>query len=520
MKVLASFAAILIGSASCASEPLTVVVGRPVGKRLTALHFGANVEFFRPGLYFGSLPGSDARSRRGAFVEALQESGVRALRFPGGNAAYYYLAESRDATMALAHAINHWEYREELPYNNHFVTLDNLADLAQQAEIKLIYELPVLFHRDGETTRATIKSTMSERAANYDRDRVEQGAAYARGIVQRLRELDAPVGAWELGNEEFAHCAAEDYAAACAAIIGAVRAEDADTPIVAVGMGKDWMPALVPALKKRGVADEVSSYNAHYPFGNWPGPSSEDRKGDPTAFVSGDLKMERWLEGGSESRARLGVPGTGIAVTETTAMRHRNWDAHLVAPTHAYALVYAWNWLTLLSHPAVDMAVLHDLETPFFGLMRYNVGLDPKTSRFVWLDDPGRPDALDPAYPDEYVVSPTCLANSLLADLEGCEPLETKVRGETSSVRCLAARQAEGRVAVIAVNRAPHSVALLVPLSGQVRADALTADSLGARLPGEYRIAPAYRRPGGKNTEVRLPAWSVVRIEGDAAGGS
>jgi hypothetical protein len=210
------------------------------------------------------------------------------------------------------------------------------------------------------------------------------------------------------------------------------------------------------------------------------------------------------------------VPHTGIAVTETTVMRHQNWDAHAVVPTHAHALVYVWNWLTLLAHPLVDMAVLHDLETPFFGLMRYDVGLNEEAPGFVWLDAPNRPEALAAEYSGEYVLSPTSLANRLLAGLEGSEPLVTNVGPDAPAIRCLAARRPDGGLSVVAINRSAESIALGMPVTGEVRTEALTADSLAAKLPGEFRVAPTYHRVQGETTEVRLPAWSVTRIEGNA----
>ncbi|NCQ28266.1 MAG: hypothetical protein GW802_12645, partial [Armatimonadetes bacterium] len=61
--------------------------------------------------------------------------------------------------------------------------------------------------------------------------------AYGMGIVRRLRRLEAPVALWELGNEEFAHCQAADYAKVTAGYVQALRTEDPKTPVTVVAMG-------------------------------------------------------------------------------------------------------------------------------------------------------------------------------------------------------------------------------------------------------------------------------------------
>jgi hypothetical protein len=141
----------LVASAGGAAEigagpPATVRVelGAGTGKVVSDLHFAADVEFYRPGLAAG------VGAEREDFARALRDSGIRALRFPGGNAAYWYLPESPTASLSLcpAHA-----------RSDHFVTLSQLAGFAREAGIRLIYELPCLFYLDGESPRAIVGST-------------------------------------------------------------------------------------------------------------------------------------------------------------------------------------------------------------------------------------------------------------------------------------------------------------------------------------------------------------------------
>ena len=498
---------LLVGAA------VEINLGPPEGKVITALHFGVNAEFFRPGLFFGTLPESDPRSRRAQFARALKLSGIRAIRFPGGNAAYYYLPESRELSMQLAHRCKYWEFREDNEPSTHFVTLENLASFCRDYDIQLVYELPALFYLDGRTPRAVIRSRFSKRANNYDRDRVAEAATYAKTIVLKLLKLRAPVAVWELGNEEFAHCGVEDYARMCAAYSRAIREVDPRTPIVAVGMGKGWLDSLAPRLREHGALSLMRGFNAHYPFGAWPGPGDPARRGAPAAFVSGDLHMERWLDAAAQTRQKLDMADAAISVTETTVMRHKNWEPHAVVGTHAHALVYAWNWLSLLGHRLCDVAVFHDLETPFFGMMRYDVGYDAARCRFAWLRR-GETGLKLTRFAGQYVLSPTCTANGLLSRLVGCRARQARVAQAQAALRVLAGEMSDGRFRLIFVVRSPEPCAVQIKGVAVTEAAALTADDLAAVLPGTYRVEALEVQPHAQGSRLVLPPWSVVAAEG------
>ncbi len=495
---------------AAAPPVLELRLGQPTGKSVTPLLFGVNAEFFRPGLADG------VRSRRREFAAALQGSGVGAIRFPGGNAAYYYLPESRELTLELAHKAGHWEFRENAPPNNRFTRLEDLAAFATEARVRLIYQLPCLFYLDGDRPRALIRSKLSEKAGNYDRDRVAEGVAWGLAIVKRLRALKAPIAAWEVGNEEFALCSPRDYARVAMAYLRALKRIDPGTPVFLVGMGKEWLPGLVPPLRRARVLDAVSAFQVHYPFGNWPGPGSPDRRGNPAALAAGDLKIEKYLRAAVEGRRKLGIQAKQIAVTETMVLRHRLWNPAVVVPTFGHALCYAWNWLALIESPPVPVAVFHDLETPFFGMLRYDVGFDAERKRFVWLEAARGTARLDPVFPREYVLSPTGYANRLLAGLSGGALLRTNIP-TTPDFRLAATRDC-----VVAVNRGATPRRLGVPFQ-QATAESLVADGLDACLPGQYR----YRTPApiiGSGTLAKpqtprsarlvfeLPAYSVTRV--------
>lgn len=471
-------------------------LGQPTGHGITPLHFGVNVEFFRSYLADG------VTTKEAEFAAALRESGVRALRFPGGNPAYYYLPESRAQTLALAHAAGYWGFRDNLLHAHGFVTLERLASFARKYDFKLIYQLPCLFYLDGDTPRAIVRSTLSDRARNFDHNRVAQGVAYGMSIAERLHALGAPVALWELGNEEFAHCAAADYAQVVAAYVRALRQMDPERAITVVGMGKNWLPRLVPLLRKAGVLTGIHSFQVHYPFGNWPGPRKHGNRGDAARFALGDLKMERFLDIHFQGRRAAHVPQPTVSVTETMAMHHRFWDPSAVIATQGHALCYTWNWMTLLADRRVDCAVFHECGTTYFGMMRYDVGWKQRTHRFVLLgsvDDA----SLAPRFPGRYVVSPTGAANRLLSELVGEELVQvTPAPGRT--FRALASRNR-----VVTVNRtaAPVVVETPFPLAS---AEAVTAESLSACLPGTFRRAPLGFQNKGARARVVLPEWSIA----------
>jgi len=479
----------------------TVRLGRSVGRRVPELLFGVNCEFFRPGLAAG------VTTQRAEFAAALRGSGIRVLRFPGGNAAYYYLPESREATLRLAHACGHWEFRESAPPNNRFVQLRDLAEFAKSAGVRLIYQLPCLFYFDGQTGRAVIRSKLSDRAGNYDHDRIREGVAYGVSIAQRLLRWGASVAMWEIGNEEFALCRPEDYARVVTEYVQGLRKIDLRTPIVVVGMGKDWSPRLIPLLRSAGVLDGIAAFQAHYPFGAWPGPRGEAHRADPARFATGDLRIDRFLDKRRESLAGLQVANVSTAITETTAMHFRFWDPAAIVPTLAHALCYAWNWLTFLERRDVTAAVFHDLETPFFGMLRYDVEFSRSKRRFVWLEavDEGK-EALDPRFPRRYVLSPTSIANRMLSELAAEDLVETGI-SPTHTLRLLASGSR-----LVVVNRGSAPVLLRAPFPLGT-GEALTGRSLGACLPDEFGCVPVKRTEADETSGLfEVPPFSVAVI--------
>jgi len=490
------------GTDHCAAGQVVALrLGAPTGKRISALHFAVNAPFSQSGFAIG------VQRRQDDFERALQDSGVRAIRFPGGNDVYFYLAEGREPTVRLAHAIGDWSIRDDYEPCSHYVTLDELAAFCRRSGVALIYQLPCLFYLDGETPRAIVGNALCATTPElFDRPRIAEGVGYGMGIVRRLRELDAPVAAWELGNEEFAHCSPQDYAEVATAYTREIRALDSETPILVEGMGEN-VGSLVPALRDAGLLDRRISFRVHYPFGNWPGPPDKQHNGDPAALLSGDVRFDRWLDVFLEGCRGIGLERPAVSVSETTVLKFEEgyWDPYAVIGTHAHALLYAWNWMTLLERPEVDLAAFHDLDSPYFGILRYNVAFDWAAHRFAWLDGTAVADADRVLFEDKYVVSPTGYANGLLSELVGQELVETGVPA-TQDFRVLASART-----AIAVNRGSEPVRLELPFE-QAEAEALTADDLASCLPDQFRIGPLAVQPIDGHVAVDIPAWSVAVV--------
>ena len=517
-KVLAMNKLVLLLCTLVGADGSVLKVQKPSepGNLVASLHFEVNSEFSRPGIFAGTLSGDDPRSKAKAFGAALHSSGIRVLRFPGGDSSYFYLSEGKAATMQLAHAVGLGEYSEGNPGAREFVTLDNLASFAKKYDIGLIYQLPMLFHFDGQQAHASIRSVFSTTGKNHDVDRIEAQAAYAGRIVGRLRALETPVVAWELGNEEWAHCNGTDYARVAAAVVREIRRQDERTPIVAVGMGDAWLAECVGELRRQGVLDQIQSFNVHYPFGAWPGPPTPGDGANLPAFAQGDLQITRWFDAAAKQRAGWGIPAAPMAVTETMVFKFDKgyWDSLRIIGTHAHALVYAWNWMAMLADTRCNMAVFHDLETPFFGMLRYDVGYDETAHQFTWLAAT-KPQQKLRRFPEQYVLSPTSAANRLLSEVVGCRAGLARTNPEDPSVRILWGVDAAGRSLAVAVHRSPSSMRLAFPGCKVESVRSLTADNLESVLPGQYRVAALSVDPSCRD-QVELPPWSVslIRLSG------
>ena len=494
--------ALLLGLTAAAAPARQLTVGTNPAQLLGPQHFCANVEYFRPGLDHGTLPADAPGSTREAFVAALRQSGILALRFPGGNAAYHHLQNHQQASLELAHATGHWEYRLEAPPNDRFVSTDQLLKFSAETGIGIIYELPMLFVYDDGAPRAAVPSRFSERAGNYDHDRIEAVAATAGWIVQRAQELGAHILAWELGNEEFAHMQVADYLKVAKAVVHAVRQQDRTTPLIPVAM--QWSAEVLPELLELPEFAPYGGAGVHYPFGNWPGPGGDD----PNDFVLTDYRIDKWFAAFAKKSGELGYPST-LAVTETTLHRHQQWTPTRIVPTMAHLLSAAWNECYLLGSPDCSCVVFHDLETPFFGLLPYDVWLNPATRTLAWCAAKPPPADLLPEnlFSGRYLPTPTARGFGLLASLSGHRLLDLGIEPVADETFRALAAIGDGATVVVLINRGAQPVDVTfvgVPANGELTS---ISGEPAAILPGELSETT---RPGVGST-FSVPGWSVSR---------
>ena len=524
-----SVVTIVILCSTALSAPVSVSISSTdMPKSITPMFFGVSAEYFRPGLALGTLPKDDARSLCREFASALKDSGIRLLRFPGGMYTYDYLPESEDGSLALRESFTPYSAKDTFDFG-HFVSVNQLMDFCREAGIQVMYSVNMCFYWDGTQPRAIVQGDFTTEAPEYyDHDRLEEAAGRLRTLVRHCVEQDYPVAAWELGNEDFAWGQAEGYARVAAGYIQAIRAEDPETPIIMVGQGGDWQQEVLDRLHEAGVAGELWAISTHYPFGNWYLPG-EGRDGNaPADYVLADMMMWKWLGSGPAGAHEAGYADIKWATTETMMFRHQEWNSGRMSPSFAYGLAVAYNWMCLLRHPQNVAAVFHDLETTYFGILKFNVQYTPFRGQAEGGYDEleslsvERPDDCPPRwwFAKQYVRTPAALAYRLLSTLSGTKLLATEIeRGEMqpAAFDCLAGRNGEGNIQVVAVNRGAHTVQAKISGLGELafsgHKECLQAVSLESCTPDEYGIYSRLEEPQrGEQIEVTIPAWSVTSL--------
>ncbi len=524
---------LLLLSALMAADPAPIQVRIEASSRaveLTPLHFGANVEYHGEGIYRGTLPEGDPDSRRAVFAEVVRRSGLRSLRFPGGNCSYWYLYDSEEATRKLTAALKLGTYAPKAFQNRFFTRLDHFLEFCRENNVEPIVQLPTLFFNDGGQPRAVLPSTYSERAPKlYDHDRIEEATAYIQRMVAWTKERGFEVKHWEIGNEEFAHCEVEPFARLTVAYAKAIRDvyPDADLYVTMMHWGKEFLPL----LKKAGLGGERLHFTTHYPFGSWYLRAKDVDTSHPANYVMANMGYEKNYRASDEGIAKLGWPDAKRSATETATIRfpqsgEHSWDPHAIIPSYAHALAFTYNWSVLISRPSCNVATFHDLESTYFGLMKYDVYHDPANKRYSWIppDWAERPDDVSAEcwFDEKYVVGPSALAMGLLAELEGLTLLDMNVQGDNGAFAQHAihfiAGASEDECVIVALNRlneartVQFTFAPDISSPSQFEARTLTADSLRAVLPNEFRISDS-SVPGPAPT-ITMPPYSVTMLRG------
>ena len=348
----------------------------------------------------------------------------------------------------------------------------------------------MLFHLDKGKPQAAIHSAFSKHAKNYDHDRIEAQADYAAAIVRRLLKLRAPVTVWELGKRGIGPLRRVTMPGWRPPSLSRFASSTPRLPLSPWAWAREWLAECVGELRRQEALKHIDSFNAHYPFGTWPGPRTPDERTSPLALVRGDVLFRPLVRRGKYTKKELGIASPSMAVTETMVFKFGApyWEPFNLIGTQAHALRYAWNWITLLADPRCNIAAFHDLETTFFGMLRYNVGYDAAARRFVWLDG-AKPDHKLTRFPEQYVLSPTCAANRMLSSLVDHRVGLATIRPEDPSLRILwGADQSGGRPGGSGQPLEPEQNRI-VSRNDARRGESLTAEDLGSVLPGKYNIA-------------------------------
>jgi len=492
--------------------------------RPTALHFAVNAVYHFPGMYDGVLPPSDPRSKRIEFIKALKAAGIRAIRFPGGMACHRYLAESQELTERLAKLMKRatGDYEKDWP-RGLYPRWQDVRDTAKLAGIKIIYTFNTSFYADERGgIRPVNDCKFTQKAGLADgKDHSEEAGRALDGLFEKGIFKPGDVDYWEIGNEEFSFMKPDLYANIAAAYTRVLAKRDPGRPICYTG-GR-WNADLIDLLSERSVLKQLTGVTSHYPFSRWPRPSPPTATADYEALARADVGFERSLDNFAAAQKTGRIPShLRKSISETSVYKFFTYDPFRMTCSFAHALAFARNWPALIRHPATDMAVFHDLEATFFGMMMYHVEFNQITRRFEWLGPHVKraPNTKNRSwFIRQYVLTPTAYVMAMLSRFEGVETVAVETQPDSHLAGALVGR-APGRMLLFISNPQHEPIRLIVPwpaawsrpTSGTWRM--VEADSVYPVLAPEYRRrtldAPM---PSSGRLDVILPPLSVHLFE-------
>ncbi|MBS1371346.1 MAG: hypothetical protein HPZ91_15470 [Lentisphaeria bacterium] len=481
--------------------------------RPTAFHFGANVVADFPGIEAGTRPGSEPGSKRAEFIRFLNDSGLRAARYPGGTECHWFLPESLDATKRLFRMS---ERRDPA----HPVAWADFKSTMKEAGVKLIYQLNTSFFLSDGGEILPVEDTYFPRKAGFKAapPRLAEAAAALERNFKNGVFVPGDVDYWEIGNEEFAYMDADRYARICAAFIPVIVKYDPGRPICVTGF-KD----LPEKLKALGVWKHVTGITTHYPYASWPRPTPGYLTADYQSFANADVRFSKNLANASKGEKN-------VSVSETSVYNLFTYDFNRMQPAFALGLAIAGNWPELLRNGKVDMAVFHDFESNYFGLTRYDAAFSEVSRTFSSLNGKTPPQRqkgndgnwfVNPSqanstryFPKQFVTSPGMEVFGMLSVFAGGTVVVSKLDSRFGFTgNALVGTDAEGRPQLFVSNPLEIPVLLTVRhpgLQGELTLRRLDSDSFAAVLPDEYRrtLRPM-KLDGG---QIILPARSVTLL--------
>lgn len=478
--------------------------------------FAYNTPFHYAGMYYGMLPETDPRSKRAEFSEAMKKAGARAMRFPGGIPAHQYFIEGEEYAVQLDKILKEngvgfaGMYNSDDYNNAWYVDFYDFLDFCKENEIEPIFQINPSFFVDenGKVRQAYpcfgVKNTdegLFTVAELYDHDRIDEAVeAFAKNLDEMLSR-GYSIESWEIGNEDnyknysslpitdMSNPLTEDFLEATAKYAREIKKRFPDAHItVPNGFPYEKMAPEDYAL--------LDSTTRHYPFGLWTIP--------PIAEKNSAARLARTNEQNfvtnypkEKQRADSAEGKLSVDDTETMAWRYEGWDPSSLMHTFANALNTAHNWGELVFDSGfISVNVMHDLESPWFGHVLYDVSMDTGNRYFSWNRNVSytvHKDDIPSAYvfKDSYYFNPASKAFEILGRHCGGRVLvnsETNVRRLTSGYASV-----EGdEVTFTIVNRfdTPNMIQIQLPNivipQQTVTAEVMQSNYLRAVLEQEY----------------------------------
>lgn len=364
---------------------------------LSPASFCYNAPFHYAGIYYGTLPADNPLSKREEFAEALERAGGRALRFPGGTPAHQYLIEGEkygkelyDKSSKLADG---WSgLYDPYDYNDAFyVDFYDWLDFCKEYNVEPVFQTNPSFFVDDEgvvrqaypclATKATDEGILTEPSL-YDHNRIDEAIAAFERNLDEIVERGYEIKYWEIGNEDNYknysvlpitdpnNPLTQDWIKAVTGYARAIKARFPEAHII-VCAGFPYKELMLPedfAL--------LTAITRHYPFGRWTIPPVDEKtsaarlaRTNEQNFVTNYSKEKLWED---QAAGNLVVDDT-----ETMTWRFEGWDPSSLQHTFAQALNTAHNWGELVFDSGyIGLNVMHDLESPWFGSVVYDVSLD------------------------------------------------------------------------------------------------------------------------------------------------
>jgi len=481
--------------------------------------FAYNTPFHYAGIYYGTLPESDPRSKKKEFGEAMTKAGARAMRFPGGLPAHQYFIEGEEYAIQYDQKCKRfgmpWNglYNSDDYNNAWYVDFWNWLDFCKEYDIDPIFQMNPSFFVDeaGEVRQAypcfIVKPTDAGLITSdelYDHNRIDEAIAAFEKNVKEIADRGYEIHYWEIGNEDEyknwysipasdpANPLAQDF---CKAVTGYVRIIEKYFPgsYIMAPAGFNYKALLAP--EDYVLIDAVAT---HYPFGKWTSPPN----GETTnATALGMMNEQNFVRNFSKEAMReyLAEGRPLRADTETMTWRFQGWDPNSLMHTFAQALNTAHNWGELVFDSGfIGVNVMHDLESPWFGSVIYDVSMDPGNRYMRWNQNVTytvHPDDLPDLYKfeDSYYYNPQSKAFELLGRHCGERVLtnsQTNVERRISGYASVDEENNEVRFTI--VNRFDESIPVKIALpnikvSAQtVNHQVMRSDYLRAVLEVEY----------------------------------